>query len=52
MGMENVVALVYPEPYARENSLPVEKTYHLWTFHVSGAGQAYLKYLSHLTRYL
>jgi len=52
VGMEDVVALVYPEPYPRENSLPVEKTYHLWTFHASGAGQAYLKYLSRLTRYL
>ncbi len=49
-GIEEIVALVYPEAYARENLLPVEKTYHLWTFHVYGAGQAYLKHLSRLTR--
>jgi hypothetical protein len=49
-GIEDIVALVYPEAYPRENSLPVEKTYHLWTFHVYGAGQAYLKHLSRLTR--
>jgi hypothetical protein len=51
-GLEDVVALVYPEAYAHENSIPVDKTYHLWTFHVESAGQAYLRYLSRLTRHL
>jgi hypothetical protein len=52
VSMEDVVVLVYPEAYPTENSLPVEKAYNLWTFHVPGAGQDYLKYLSRLTRYL
>jgi hypothetical protein len=51
-GIDHVVALVYPEAYPRENAMPIDKTYHLWAFHVYGAGQAYLKYLSRLTRHL
>lgn len=52
VGLEDIVALVYPERYPAEHSIPTEKTYDLWTFHVYAAGQAYLKYLSRLTRHL
>jgi hypothetical protein len=51
-GLDDVVALVYPEVYPLENSIAVDKTYHLWTFHAPSAGQAYLSYLNRLTRHL
>jgi len=51
-GLEDAVALVFPESYPIENSIPVDKIYHLWTFHVESAGQVYFGYLSRLTRHL
>ena len=51
-GLEEMVALVYPAAYPQAHRIPLDKIYHLWIVHTFGADQAYLKYLSRLTRYL
>lgn len=51
-GQEAVPALVYPAACAQQLELPVDKIYHLWSFHIFGEGQNYLKYLSRLTKYI
>lgn len=51
-GLEEMVALVYPAAYPQEHGIPFDKIYHLWIVHTFSADQAYLKYLSRLTRYL
>lgn len=51
-GLQEMVALVYPAAYPERHGIPFEKIYHLWIVHTFGADQAYLKYLSRLTRYL
>jgi hypothetical protein len=51
-GQQEVPALIFPLSYAQNNGMPVEKTYHLWTFHIYGQGQAYLKYVNRLLRYV
>jgi hypothetical protein len=51
-GQEDVPALVYPVACAQGMELPYDKVYHLWSFHIYGQGQNYLKYLSRLTKYV
>ena len=46
-----IPALIFPLSYAEENRIPIEKTYHLWAFHISEAdSQSYYKYLNRLTK--
>jgi len=51
-GQQEVPALIFPLAYAQDNGMPVEKTYHLWAFHIYGQGQAYLKYVNRLLRHV
>jgi hypothetical protein len=51
-GQQDVPALIFPLAYAQNNGMPVEKTYHLWAFHIYGQGQAYLKYVNRLLRHV
>jgi hypothetical protein len=51
-GQQEVPALIFPLAYAQNNGMPVEKTYNLWAFHIYGQGQAYLKYVSRMLRYV
>jgi hypothetical protein len=49
-GLDEMVALVYPAAYPQEHGIAFDKIYNLWIVDTSGADQAYLKYLSRLTR--
>lgn len=51
-GQQEVPVLIFPLAYAQNNGMPIEKTYHLWAFHIYGQGQAYLKYVNRLLRYV
>jgi hypothetical protein len=51
-GLEEMVALVYPAAYPQRHGLPIDKIYNLWLVNTFVADQAYLKYLSRLTRYI
>jgi len=51
-GQSGLPALIFPMSYVEKNSIPFEKAYHLWVFHMHTQSQAYFKYLSRLMRHV
>ena len=51
-GQSGLSALIFPMSYVEENSIPFEKAYHLWVFHMHTQSQTYFKYLSRLMKYV
>jgi hypothetical protein len=51
-GQHGIPALIFPQSYAEENAIPIEKVYHLWAYDIHGHSQKYYKYLSRLSKYI
>ena len=51
-GQHGIPALIFPQSYAEENAIPIEKVYHLWAYDIHGHSQKYYKYLSRLMKYI
>lgn len=49
-GQSNLPALIFPMSYVEENSIPFEKAYYLWVFHMHTQSQTYFKYLRRLLK--
>ncbi len=49
-GLEEIVALVFPETFAAAAGLAAEKQYHLWIVRTFDAEQPFQKFLKRLTR--
>ena len=51
-GQHGIPTLIFPQSYAEENAIPIEKVYHLWAYDIHGHSQKYYKYLSRLMKYI
>ena len=51
-GQSELPALIFPLSYVEDHSIPFEKTYNLWVFHMHTQSQTYFKYLSRLMKYV
>jgi hypothetical protein len=50
-GQPGLPALIFPVSYVQRNSIPFEKAYNLWVFHMHTQSQAYFKYINRLLKY-
>jgi hypothetical protein len=52
LSQPELPALIFPMSYVENHSIPFEKSYLLWVFHMHSQSQPYFKYLSRLMKYV